>query len=56
MEQQKEQAKQEQQESQRKFEQTLQHLQKSRSNEQKGMENNVTDLLSQIEKKYQAQI
>ena len=53
LEQQKEQAKQDLQESMRKFEQTLQHLQKARNNEKSHQEESVTEMLVSIEKKYQ---
>ncbi|EAS03779.1 amine-terminal domain guanylate-binding protein (macronuclear) [Tetrahymena thermophila SB210] len=56
LEQQKEQAKQDLADALKKFEMTLMHLQKARSNEKDEHENNLNELLISMEKKYQNQI
>lgn len=56
LEQQKEQAKQDLVDALKKFELTLNHLQKARNNEKDEHENNLNELLISMEKKYQSQI
>lgn len=56
LEQQKEQAKQDLVDALRKFELTLQHLQKARSGEKEEHEQQLNELLLSMEKKYQAQM
>ncbi|CAD8091386.1 unnamed protein product [Paramecium sonneborni] len=56
LEQQKEQAKQDLVDALKKFEMTLMHLQRARSNEKDEQENNLNELLLSVERKYQAQI
>lgn len=56
LEQQREQAKNDLNEAMKKFEATLENLQKARNNEKNQNENTLTDLLLGVEKKYQSQI
>ena len=56
LEQQKEQAKNDLNEAMKKFEATLENLQKARNNEKNQNENTLTDILLGVEKKYQSQI
>ncbi|CAD8065990.1 unnamed protein product [Paramecium primaurelia] len=56
LEQQKEQAKQDLVDALKKFEMTLMHLQRARSNEKDEQENNLNELLLSVERKYQSQI
>lgn len=56
LEQQREQAKNDLNEAMKKFENTLENLQKARSNEKNQNESTITDMLLSLEKKYQNQI